>query len=469
MRRHAIASPRIKLLLLTCPIILFPLLASTAPAAPTSQPVNFARDMAPILVRQCQRCHGPEKAKGKYRLDTLDRLKTPGSSKEIPVVPGKPDQSEIYRRLTLDDEDERMPHKADRLPDSQIAIIGRWIEQGALSTGIDSAAPLASLAGGDEPSSPDVYARPFPATAVAFCSDGAEIAVSGYHEVTVWGPGDGKLLRRIGHLPERIWGLAYSPDGSLLAVAGGAPGISGAVILCDAKGGGQGEYGGGQRRVLDRIADMMLAVSFSPDGKRLAAGGADNIVRIFDVATGKRELLIEQHADWVTDLAFSPDGTKIVTASRDKSARVFDAKTGAMESAYLKHEEAVTGVCWSPDGKQVYTAGRDRKVHAWDPADAKAIGEIAGFDGDPFKIAAAPSTGQADGLLLVCSSDGLVRSYAAGDRKLALTFERAPDWVYCLSVDAKDRRVAGGCYNGEVLVWDLQSGKIVSRFIAAPR
>ena len=99
-------------------------------------------------------------------------------------------------------------------------------------------------------------------------------------------------------------------------------------------------------------------------------------------------------------------------------------------------------------------------MHAWGPADAKPAGEISGFNGDPFKIAAAP------GLVLVCSSDGLVRSYAAADRKLAVTFEQAPDWVYCLSVDAKNRRAlpAAATNESEVLVWDVGSGKIVSRF-----
>jgi WD40 repeat protein len=68
----------------------------------------------------------------------------------------------------------------------------------------------------------------------------------------------------------------------------------------------------------------------------------------------------------------------------------------------------------------------------------------------------------------VCSSDGLVRGHSESDRKPALTFQQAPDWIYCLSVDAPHNRVAGGCYNGEVLVWDLESGKIMSRFLSAP-
>jgi hypothetical protein len=54
------------------------------------------------------------------------------------------------------------------------------------------------------------------------------------------------------------------------------------------------------------------------------------------------------------------------------------------------------------------------------------------------------------------------------DRKPVLTFQQAPDWVYCLSIDSKNNQVAGGCYNGELLVWDMEGGKIVSRFFAAP-
>ena len=61
-------------------------------------------------------------------------------------------------------------------------------------------------------------------------------------------------------------------------------------------------------KALERIADAMLVVRFSPDGMRLAAGGADNAIRIYGVTSRKRETLIEQHADWVMDLALIPMG-----------------------------------------------------------------------------------------------------------------------------------------------------------------
>ena len=53
-------------------------------------------------------------------------------------------------------------------------------------------------------------------TAVALRPDGKELAVSGYHEIQIWDPAEGKLLRRIGNVEERVYSLAYKADGSVL-------------------------------------------------------------------------------------------------------------------------------------------------------------------------------------------------------------------------------------------------------------
>jgi WD40 repeat protein len=218
----------------------------------------------------------------------------------------------------------------------------------------------------------------------------------------------------------------------------------------------------GAGKVLERIGDVMLVVRFSPDGTRLAAGGADNAIRIYDLKSGKRELLIEQHADWVTDLAFSPDGLRLASASRDKSARVFDTKTGGMHAAFLAHEEPVFGVAWDAAGKNVFSAGRDRKIRVWNATDGKPAGEITGFPAEPFHLETSA------GMLFCSCADGVVRQYSQEKRELVRAYPKAPEWVYCVAVDAKNRRLASGCYNGEVRVWDVEDGKPMSTFVAAP-
>ncbi len=97
-------------------------------------PVQFNQDIRPILADNCYTCHGPDsgKRKANLRLDTRQGLFS-AIETNYPVVPGKPEESEIYRRITTDDPDDLMPksHDGQRLPDKQIALIKRWIEQGA--------------------------------------------------------------------------------------------------------------------------------------------------------------------------------------------------------------------------------------------------------------------------------------------------------------------------------------------------
>src|SRR3954453_2811371 len=63
--------------------------------------VDFAREVQPILERACVQCHGPEKQKGKLRLDSGEALQK-GGENGAPITPGKPDESDFYHRVTLD-------------------------------------------------------------------------------------------------------------------------------------------------------------------------------------------------------------------------------------------------------------------------------------------------------------------------------------------------------------------------------
>jgi hypothetical protein len=106
--------------------------AGTDAALPKT--VQFNRDIRPILADNCYSCHGPDKDKRKagLRLDTKDGLFT-AIKGDTPVVPGKPDQSDIYKRIRSHDPDEVMPQSktGKTLSDQQIALIKKWIEQGA--------------------------------------------------------------------------------------------------------------------------------------------------------------------------------------------------------------------------------------------------------------------------------------------------------------------------------------------------
>lgn len=111
-------------------------LAASAVRCAEPATVSFTRDIRPILAENCFQCHGPDQAKRKagLRLDQRDAALKPAESGERAIVPGKPDASELLRRVTAKEATERMPPADSRkknLTDAQVTLLRKWIEQGA--------------------------------------------------------------------------------------------------------------------------------------------------------------------------------------------------------------------------------------------------------------------------------------------------------------------------------------------------
>src|SRR6266481_1956380 len=93
--------------------------------------VDFAKQIQPILQQNCIKCHGPEKQKGKLRLDSKEAAMK-GGKDGVAFVAGNADKSELYRRITLPKgNDDIMPNEGDPLTKEQTDLIRDWINQGA--------------------------------------------------------------------------------------------------------------------------------------------------------------------------------------------------------------------------------------------------------------------------------------------------------------------------------------------------
>lgn len=305
---------------------------------------------------QCVECHRAEKAKGGYRLDTLEQLLKAGDSDEAPVVAGKPEESELFELMVTHDEDDRMPKKADALPEAQVALVRQWISEGAKFDGKDVKASLASLVEQKDVQSPVKYPQPVPVTAMALNGDGKVLVTNGYHEVLSWDPETGKMRGRISGMPERVLGLSFVKGGPMLAVAGGSPGRSGEVWLVNYA---QPK----ERQRLAQLRDCTLCAVTTPDGSVLVTAGADNHVRAFSLPEGRPLWNLEAHADWILGLAMSPDGKHVASASRDRTAKVFEVKSGTVEGTFTGHDVPVLSVAFSPAGDQVISGSAEGEMH----------------------------------------------------------------------------------------------------------
>jgi len=441
--------------------VIFMLLGWSLSAAP----VSFKAEIAPLLRAQCQTCHGAREAKGDYRADSFAALMSALDDEPARVLPGKGGESLLYQLLVTKDADERMPQKANPLPAAAVALVKRWIDEGAKFDGDNPSAPLAQVipAPTHRPA-PKAYPRNMPITALAFSPDGAQLATGALREILLWNVDEGKLIRRIPNMAQRTFALAWARDGKTLFAGGGIPGELGEVRAFTPE--------GKLRAVVHRAGDVVLETQLDINGTRLAVGDADNLITLYDTIEFSCVRQIDNHADWVMALAFSADGTHLASASRDRTAKIFELKSGETISTYGGHKTPVQGVAFRGDGAQVFSTDRAGAIHVWKAglADidgkrfgAEKVSQISNLGRDLFKLQ------RRSDLLLSHGSDGQARLFNVGSRKAVRSFEHEGGWLMSAAWHEPTGKLATGAHDGSVCLWEVKTGKLLRRFGALPR
>ena len=276
--------------------------------------VSYDKQIRPIFQARCQGCHQPAKAGGGYVMTAFDRMLKGGESDEPAIVPGKPDESHLIELITPQNGKAEMPQDKPALSAAEIELITRWIAQGASD---DTPRNVRTRYDMDHP--PE-YTRLPVIPALAFSPDGSLLAVAGFHEVLLWKADGSELVGRLVGLSERVESLAFSPDGKKLAVTGGPPARMGEVQVWDVA----------KRKLALSVPvtyDTVYGVSWSPDGTKIAFGCADNTVRAIDAKTGEQVLFLGSHNDWVLDTVFSVDGSHLMSVGRDMAAKLTEVAT----------------------------------------------------------------------------------------------------------------------------------------------
>jgi len=194
----------------------------------------------------------------------------------------------------------------------------------------------------------------------ALSPDGTLVAATSYNAdyrrltATVWDAASGEELKVIG-FGDQVGGLAFSPDGAILAV----PGEAGRVTLWDPLSGEQ---------LLSVREDSSAAVdlAFSPDGRLLATGNLNGTARVWDLASREIVITLRGHTGPVYGIEFSPDGRLIATAGDDGTVRLWSAETGGELQTFYGHEEMVLNVSFSPDGRRLASGSKDNTTIIWD-------------------------------------------------------------------------------------------------------
>lgn len=427
--------------------------------------ISFARQVWPILRQQCWSCHSGDKAEAHLRFDSEERLRKGGESGPA-LVAGKPDESLLIEQVS--GSKPAMPPKRPPLAAEQVALLRGWIAAGAK---IDSMPVDTTLTA----SIPETYDFAPAINSVAFAPDGKRAACACRSEVVVVSLVDDTAPLRLPTEGDLVSHVEFSPDGKLLAAAGGTPAMFGEVRFFDAAGGKLLA----QRRL---TGDTLFRGSFAPDSKSIALGGADGAVYIvpLDLAAPVRKL--ELHSDWVLDVAWTPDGSKLVTAGRDKTAKVASLETGQLLRTVDTSPERLNAV--AADDKLAVAAGLARSVMGYQFSIALQNIEVTGagngaqpisrrdqyvkaFENQAGEVLDLATSGDHK-VLAVAGRYGDVRVFALADQKRTALAASVPAPVYAVALNADGTQLIAGGKSGVLGVYELPSGKLLKTIQPVP-
>ncbi len=166
----------------------------------------------------------------------------------------------------------------------------------------------------------------------------------------------------------------------------------------------------GPVQVIDAHESAAQAVAYvtTESGPRLASGGADKTVKLWNLDTLDRIRTYKGHKDFISALAFSPDGKSLASASLDGNIRLWSTSSARLQRRLYGHRGRVGALSFAPDGKTLASSGSDGQLRIWDVARGRTLRTITGHTGAVNAAAFSPDGGR----IASAGEDGVVRLWA---------------------------------------------------------
>ncbi|MEJ1932126.1 NB-ARC domain-containing protein [Nostoc sp. NIES-2111] len=262
-------------------------------------------------------------------------------------------------------------------------------------------------------------------------------------QIHLWQIADGKNLLTFKAHENWVWTVAFSPDGQTLA-SGGHDGL---VKLWDTQ-------TGNCLKTLDKHTGIVWSVNFSPDGQTLASGSQDTSIRLWDVRLGECLKVLHGQTGWVCSVRFNPNGSILASGSNDCDIRLWDISKGISIKTLQGHIGWVWSVCFSPDGKTLASGSSDHSVRLWDVSKGSYIKTFHGHKNEVRSVCFS-----SDGKTIATGSfDSSVRLWNVQQGTCAKIFHGHTSEVYSVIFSLDGQILVSASSDSSVRLWDVNKG-----------
>lgn len=304
----------------------------------------------------------------------------------------------------------------------------------------------------------------FGVTSIAISQDGRRALSGGGYEVKLWDLATGAYVRTMSDLPGQagpVSSVAFSPNGQQA--------LSGGYYVS------QGVWGGAEHvlKLWDVASGKSLltmaghsstvkAVAFSPDGRQALSGSVDKTVKLWDIAIGKEIRTMNGHSMAVDAVAFSPDGRHALSGGME--LKLWDTKTGEEIRDFKGHSDLIASgvtiaqaVAFSPDGRQALSAG-PLEMRLWDVGSGTQIRRLHGNSLGLGSTAFSP-----DGLRVLSGGDKTTKIWDVTTGKMVGALEEVDAYgvAAAIAFSPDGRQILSGHYDTTLKLRDVATGKLI--------